>query len=508
MDYISKLGNFLHLTGIRRKLFLNSLCMVLMMGLTSIFSYYTAKYVIESTNSIFRDYLDLNQLYVEVNSIEVDLENYLATQSSAALSNYYTDYNNLQKLIEKQPKLLDYDVNALMLQDIYQMSGAFLQESDAAVNSKRGRKIGESLEHLANAKRISGYIKQYSNDLLYNTLNESSQKYESLKKNMTFITFVSILLTGALLIFNLFLALAVTYRITKPLVELAKASERIAREDFEVEFIEIDSHDEIGILTKAFNKMVISLKNYIANMKMQAETENKLREQEMQNLKMKSLLKDAELKALQAQINPHFFFNTLNYATQLAMLEGADESSDFIQHAAELFRYSLKGIDRPVTLRDEIKNIEYYSYVLKARFKERISFYFNVQETDLGFKVPGLFLQPLVENAFIHGLEHVTQGGVIYLNVQSDAQRVCVEVIDNGKGMAEEQLERILQLKQGEAMGHEYHTTGLGLRNVIDRLMLFYGVNEQNQVIEIHSKPGMGTRIVLKMPKTGGEQVV
>lgn len=502
------LKEFFRLTGIRRKLFLYSFSIVLMMGLTSIYSYYNAKYVIERTNSLFRDYVELNELYVGVNSLEDALENYLTTQSSDALLKYYTDYNNLQGQTEKQPKDSGYDVNTLMLKDIYQMSGEFLQEADAAVYAKRGGKTEEELEHLANAKRINGYIKQYINELMYNTLNESSKKYEFLKENMTLLTFISILAIGASLIFNLFLAFAFTYRITKPLVKLSKAAERIAQEDFEIEFVESHSQDEIGILTKAFNKMVISLKNYIEKMRMQVETENKLRVQETQNLQMKSLLKDAELKALQSQINPHFFFNTLNHASQLAMLEGADESSVFIQKAAELFRYSLKGIDRPVTLRDEIENIKSYSYILKARFKDRINFYYKIEEIDLGIEVPGLILQPLVENAFIHGLEHITQGGVIYVNVQSDDEKVSVEVIDNGKGMSEEKLEQFMQLKQEENLAHDYHTTGLGLRNVMERLMLFYGADEQNQVIEIHSKPGMGTRILLMLPKKEGEQVV
>lgn len=505
---MSMLKKLFKLTGIRRKLFLYSFSIVMLMGLTGLYSYYNAKYIIERTNTLFGDYVDLNQLYLGINSTESDLENYLATQSSEALLNYYTDYNNLQRQMEKQPKDLSYDPNTLMLKDIYKMTGGFLQETDAAVNAKRGRKVGEGLEHLTNAKRISGYIKQYINDLLYNTLNISSKQYALLKEKMTINTYISIFVIGISFIFNLFLALVFTYRITKPLVELATAAKRIAREDFEVELIKSNSQDEIGILTKAFNQMVISLRQYIENMRMKAETEKRLGEQEMQNLKIRSLLKDAELKALQAQINPHFFFNTLNYAAQLAMLEGADESSVFIQKAAELFRYSLKGIDRPVTLQDEIKNIKTYSHILKARFKERINFYFNIQENDLDIEVPGLILQPLVENSFIHGLEDVMHGGVIYLNVQTDLAKVFVEIIDNGKGIPEEKLEQISKMGREEEFGHDYHTTGLGLRNVIERLMLFYGVEEQNQVIEIHSKLGVGTRILIKLPKKGGEQLV
>lgn len=155
----------------------------------------------------------------------------------------------------------------------------------------------------------------------------------------------------------------------------------------------------------------------------------------MQNLRMKTLLRDAEYKALQAQINPHFFFNTLNHAAQLAMLEEAEESYTFIQQAAALFR-SLKGWEYPVTLNDEVENVCTYAYILKARFKERIKFEFEIEQDALTLPVPGLILQPLVENAYIHGLEPVTYQGLLKVRVYREEGLTRVEVIDNGQGIS------------------------------------------------------------------------
>jgi len=495
------LRDFFTLTGIRKKLFIYYFIVVLAMGLTSFYSYYNAKLALEKTDTLFMDYVSLNELYVNINSLETELERYLATQSSDDLLNYYTANNKLLEMLEDEPEL-SYDVNDLMLRDIYHMTAELLEETDAAVYAKRGRNTAQYIEHFENSKRISGYIKLYINDLLYNKLNEGSVKYEQIADKMNFVLLANIIIILSASLLSMLLALVITYQITKPLVKLANAAERIAQEDFDIEPLETNSKDEISILSKAFNQMVVSIRNYIDKMLKQKEIEDRLREQEVQNLKMKSLLKDAELKALQSQINPHFLFNTLNYATQLAMLEGADQSSEFIHKAAELFRYSLKGLDSPVTLQSEIENVQAYVYVLKSRFKDRFEFYLNIDD-GLKLEVPGLILQPIVENAFIHGLENVTKGGRILLNVKAETERVIIEITDNGQGMPRGKIAEVLGNGGGYDEAHEHHLTGLGLTNVIERIKLFYNLEYNTDVIEIYSVEGEGTTIVLKIPKRG-----
>lgn len=500
------LKDFLTLTGIRKKLFIYYFIVVLAMGLTSFYSYYNAKLALDKTNSLFMDYVSLNELYVNINSLETELERYLATQSSDDLLNYYTANNKLLEMLDDVPEL-SYDINDLMLKDIYQMTAELLEETDAAVYAKRGRNTAQYIEHFENSKRISGYIKMYINDLLYNKLNEGSIKYEQIAASMNFVLVanVVIILTASLL--SMLLALVVTYQITKPLVQLSNAAERIACEDFDIEPIKTTSKDEVSILAKAFNQMVVSIRNYIDNMLKQKEIESRLREQEVQNLRMKSLLKDAELQALQSQINPHFLFNTLNYATQLTMLEGADQSSEFIHKTAELFRYSLKGLDSPVTLQNEIENVQAYVYVLKSRFNERFEFKLKIEQ-QIQLEVPGLILQPLVENAFIHGLENVTKGGEICLSVRTEAGVALVEVSDNGQGMAPEKIVQIMRDDVDHDTAYEHHLTGLGLTNVIERLKLFYNLETTSEVIEIHSVEGEGTTILLKIPLGGCSRYV
>ncbi|ABY91541.1 sensor histidine kinase [Thermoanaerobacter sp. X514] len=491
-------------TGIRRKLIVYYLIITILMGITSFYSYYNAKSVINRLKSIFVDYIYLNNLNADVNMLETEVEKYLSTKSSDALLNYYTLYNKLQEQASAILNEKNYDQDGLMLKDIGNMIESLLNETDAAINAKRGRISSEYIAHFTRSNKISEYIKLYINNLLNSKLQEGSLKYASITKNMEFISYLNVFLIIGSILFNIFLAIFFTYRITKPLIDLSHLAVRVSKGDFDVRPLSIKTNDEINILAEAFNKMVVSIKNYIGEIKNQAEVEKKLKEQEMQNLKMRNILKEAELKALQSQINPHFLFNTLNAAAQLAMMEGADKSSEFIENVANLFRYNLKKLDTTVTLQDEINNVKTYMYILKTRFGDRVDFKVDVDEGVLDVEMPCTIIQPVVENAFIHGLEDTEKGGFIKLAVKKDNDKVLIEVIDNGIGMSEEKVRAILSADNEDLS--KRHVTGIGMHNIINRLRLFYNTSAIEDVIEIDSKIGEGTKVTLKIPLMKGDK--
>ena len=474
------------------------------MGITSFYSYYNAKSVINRLKSIFVDYIYLNNLNTDVNMLETEVEKYLSTKSSDALLNYYTLYNKLQEQASAILNEKNYDQDGLMLKDIGNMIESLLNETDAAINAKRGRISSEYIAHFTRSNKISEYIKLYINNLLNSKLQEGSLKYASITKNMEFISYLNMFLIIGSILFNIFFAIFFTYRITKPLIDLSHLAVRVSKGDFDVRPLSIKTNDEINILAEAFNKMVVSIKNYIGEIKNQAEVEKKLKEQEMQNLKMRNILKEAELKALQSQINPHFLFNTLNAAAQLAMMEGADKSSEFIENVANLFRYNLKKLDTTVTLEDEINNVKTYMYILKTRFGDRVDFKVDVDEGVLDVEMPCTIIQPVVENAFIHGLEDIEKGGFIKLTVKKDNDKVLIKVIDNGIGMSEEKVRAILSADNEDLS--KRHVTGIGMHNIINRLRLFYNTSAIEDVIEIDSKIGEGTKVTLKIPLMKGDK--
>ena len=159
---------------------------------------------------------------------------------------------------------------------------------------------------------------------------------------------------------------------------------------------------------------------------------------------MESHLKDARLKYLQAQINPHFLFNTLNAGAQLAMMEGADKTYEYVQTVADFFRYNVKKQDKPVSIREEVHLIDNYIQILNVRFSGDIKYEKHIDETLLNIEMPSMILQPIVENCVNHGIREMGDKGVIVLKVYRQDNEVCISIKDNGKGMSEEVIDNIL----------------------------------------------------------------
>jgi len=492
-------------TGIRKKLIMYFLITTALLGATSLLSYYNARVILSKMNTVIVDYVYLNNLNSDVNELMTELEKYLTTKSSENLLNYYTYYNKLQSIAMDIPREPAYDNDHLMLKDIGYMIDNLLSETDNAVKAKRGRISSEYIAHFKRSNEISGYIKLYVGNLMESKLHKGSDKYASINRSMNYISYVNMFLIISALLISIWLAILSTYRLTKPIIELSHSAERISKGDFNVELADIKTDDEIDVLAAAFKKMAVSIKSYIDELKNQAEVEKLLKEQEMQNLRMKSLLKDAELKSLQSQINPHFLFNTLNAASQLSMMEGADKTSEFIESIAELFRYNLRKLDEPATISDEIRYARNYMFILKTRFGSRIEYYMDIDESITDIKIPCTIIQPIIENAFIHGLQNLERGGEIRLTVKPHNGVILIEVEDNGKGMDEEQIRSVLSLK-GNDSSVKKHVSGIGICNVIERLQLFYNIQEVEEVIEIKSTPGSGTKVTLKIPCTGEER--
>ncbi len=468
-------------------------------GATNIYSYVNGKKGLEKFSLIIDEYVYLNELGEDIITLETEVEKYLSSKSSSALLNYYNIYSKLSEKAKEISRDNSYNEYDTMMKDIGYMIDEMLKESDEAINAKRGRSSSEYNYHFVRTYKISEYIKFYVNNLLNNKLKTGSVEYEEISTNQDTVNVFNILFIVGVIVFSIFTAVVFTYKITRPIIDLSNAAEQISEGNYDIEPINVETHDELKTLATGFTKMADSIKLHIEGIKNQAETERKLKEQEMQNLKMKNLLKDAELKSLQSQINPHFLFNTLNAASQLSAMEGADRSSEFILKAAELFRYSLRKLEEPVTIMDEVNNVSAYMYILKTRFGDRISFSVEMDESIKEHKIPCTIIQPIVENAYIHGLEQIEEHGEILLKVKDHKDTIEMTVKDNGVGMGKEKVMEILNPSGNKSSSG--HVTGIGTRNVIDRLRLFYGIDDTEDIIHIESEKGVGTSVTLKIPK-------
>lgn len=303
-----------------------------------------------------------------------------------------------------------------------------------------------------------------------------------LYKNITKLQYVIILIVTLCLIFSLLIAIIISRSITKPISELRKSMKIVELGKFNVE-IPVKSKDEIGELSLSFNKMINELNKLI-----QTVYETKI------------LKKEAELNALQSQINPHFLYNTLQTIDMLAESEGIDVISSICQSLSRIFRYSINRGKEIVPLSREIEHAKDYIYLQKLRFGDKFEVQFDIDKELFNNKMIKLVLQPLVENALYHGIEHKTVKCLLKVTAKKvgDSINICVQ--DTGKGMDKYQLEKLVNTINEEILHAEVDglvQRSIGIKNVNARIRLYFG---ENYGVSIESKLNEGTIITVNIP--------
>lgn len=215
-------------------------------------------------------------------------------------------------------------------------------------------------------------------------------------------------------------------------------------------------------------------------------------------------LKEMELKVLQAQINPHFLYNTLDSIKWMAVLYGVDDIKNMVVALGNLLHYSLDCEQDVVSVRRELEKVESYLIIQKFRYENKLTYSIEVEDEVLDFKIPKLLLQPLVENAIQHGLEPKPGAGIISITGWvEDENSAIMEVVDNGVGMSRRKYESIrrslapIQKREAEFLRMDGHKR-IGLENVNRRLECTFG---EGYGLEIYSRENQGTEIRFKISK-------
>jgi two-component system LytT family sensor kinase len=217
------------------------------------------------------------------------------------------------------------------------------------------------------------------------------------------------------------------------------------------------------------------------------------RQQVIRESILRQQLAEAELRALRAQINPHFLFNSLNTIAELA-LSDPGKAERMILHLASIFRHVLEQTDRQfITLGEEFDFIRHYLTIEQERFGERLKVVFHIDPDLGGGLVPTLMLQPLVENALKHGLSKKISGGTLYLSAIRQGEQIEVSVADNGRGFPTQRLNAGVEAVQAS----EY---GVGLSNTISRLHATFG---GRATLSIDSAPDLGCKVSIQYPLKG-----
>jgi LytS/YehU family sensor histidine kinase len=208
---------------------------------------------------------------------------------------------------------------------------------------------------------------------------------------------------------------------------------------------------------------------------------------------MTNLMRDAELRVLQAQINPHFLFNTLNSIKWMAAVNGAENVSNMIAALGSLLEATLGRKKELITLADEFNCLQNYVLLQKMRFGDKFDIVIQAQETILDYKVPQLILQPIVENSIIHGFEDMDSGGLITVKADQFDDCLLIEIQDNGKGMDPKTAGMLLS----DINEQKGRFSNIGLKNVHDRIKLRYGPGFG---LDVTSEKSKGTLITVKLP--------
>lgn len=297
---------------------------------------------------------------------------------------------------------------------------------------------------------------------------------------------------GIFAVISILLSILVSLRISRPIVSLAKTMRTAHISDFQVK--PVQSNDEIGLLEHGYNSMMQRIKELI-----EVEYQKNIE------------VKNAQLVALQAQINPHFLNNTLHLIGGMALAKNAPEIYQITRTIGDLLRYSISTDDDMVRLNDELKHMKNYLFIQEHRFAGRCAVDYSIDETVLDSRLPRFTLQPVVENAFEHGLQCKEGKWKVSIRIRRIGNRICIMIRDNGGGIDRERLMQVrTELQSGvsnrtERIGSNgpRKRKGIGLRNVNSRLKLHFGEKYGSRIF---STPEKGTVVVLTVPFYIGEE--
>ena len=261
---------------------------------------------------------------------------------------------------------------------------------------------------------------------------------------------------------------------SNPAKELANAMREFEKDTNNFEFKTIEGTAEITSLTESFEHMVVQIKELVETVRQEEIT-----------------LRKTELKALQAQINPHFLYNTLDAIAWLCEEERYKDAVEMVNSLAKLFRISISRGHELITIEKEMQHAKSYLKIQNFRYKNQFTYSFDVDEECLNYLCNKITLQPIIENAIYHGIDRMVDEGKINIGIHQKGDTILFTVEDNGVGMTEEQCEEILHKDASDRVG-------IGIKNVNDRMKIYFG---EEYGLTIQSELDEGTCVTISMPK-------
>ncbi len=425
---------------IGRKLMFEMILVGLALFISNMTLYSRINRLVVQLNAVYASNANLTELSDSLSEVQSNMYRYLEIRDYDSLSNYFRAEDRFRNQYKKLSDEISDDPVRIMEKNIRSMSEEFLKITDKAVNAKRGNNVNLYISDYDRAMELYKYIRDSISTLNRERFISNRHSFEVLQKALSTMELTAVMILVFVLTITIILVYIMTKNIVSPIVE--------------------------------------------------------------RELTIQNNLKEAQLKFLQSQINPHFLFNCLNAGVQLAEMENDEKTSIFLERMADFFRYNVKKGNEESTVGEEVEMVNNYIYILNVRFAGEINFNSYVNERALGYSMPSMILQPIVENAINHGIRGRETECAVTLEVKDGLDDVVIIIKDTGVGMTIDQINNIFRNSRNTS---ESGSTGIGMDNVISRLRLYF---ETEDVISIESEgPNSGTSVILTIPKREKEDV-
>lgn len=250
--------------------------------------------------------------------------------------------------------------------------------------------------------------------------------------------------------------------------------------------IRVDSNDEFRDLAEVYNEMMGRIDNLIDTV-----------------YSKELLLKSAEIKAFQAQINPHFLYNTLDCINGLVEMNRPDDIKKTVTALASIMRMSIKGAEI-LTVRENLSYTEQYMYIEKIRYGDKLLFLSEIPESMMDYYMPKLIIQPLLENSIVHGISELLGKGMIGLFGREEEDAITFTVKDNGKGIPQNVIDLIESRQSSQEAEEQFSRESIGLQNIQSRIQLMYG---KEYGLAIKNIPAGGSSVTIRLPKLTNDDI-
>ena len=473
---------------------------ILMLTASILMTMRFSTYSMKNLGDSYKSNSELTDFTQTLSSTEKAMENYINYRTFESIDTFYNyriKIENFYNTLHEFPSRNEVSHKEYI---VHQLTEAFLYYSNQAISAKRANAEDEVNINYKYAMDSYNYLTTQILELNKLRLQQNATRYNDNQNRIMLTNMISImffLIFSILIFFVLYLTIT---SIMEPLVEISEVSHKISQGDFDIPLFNRKSNDEIGNLCKAFDRMIISIREYIDTIWEKARIEAELKEKEVE---MQSLYTDAQLRALQNQINPHFLFNTLNTGAQLAMMENADKTCYFIEQVADFFRYNIQQQSRTASIDEELGLIDNFVYIMKVRFGNRLEFIKEIPEGSFKQQIPSMTLQPLVENCIKHGLKK--SKGKVRLKLEQTDDYIIISVSDNGDGMPEDTRKAVFEAVASgttrlapEVLDDNSTHNGTGLISVFMRLGLEFHRDDLFNITD--GENGKGTKFIIKVP--------